>query len=300
MTPPPPLPVVVLRTHVLDAHTDALLAHLSHDLGHDRVFVLFDDSRGGWSKRGPHGAGMHAMRLRSTGTGAHKGFAADVVQDGGGDVVHRRCVLLVDDAQCLAQNPMHDKCYGHDAASWQFWHPETGIVAAHEWLRAIGALGPADHVWFIEYDVRCHGSFAKALARCNEHAGDADFVAMGGGEGQLDMRLQATDPGWCWWPRLTGDIDASAPAPHRVGAFFPLVRVSGRLANLLRSHFGRSTGFCEVYIPTLCAREPGFRCSGMPADAVGSFRYRPIVSHAEWAARVTELPPDDRLYHPIK
>jgi hypothetical protein len=173
------------------------------------------------------------------------------------------------------------------------------MVVAHEWLVRRGVVSADDAVWFVEYDVRCHGSFARAFARCDAdtECRPADFMAMGGGEGQLSLRTYAADPGWCWWGGLEGEI-AKVPNERRVGAFFPLVRISGRMARLLRANFGRSTGFCEVYVPTLCATTDGFVASPLPADAVGQFRYRPVIE--DFDALVAGTPADGRFFHPAK
>ena len=262
--------VCVLRAHVVDESMLELFREMRDDLGADRVFVLFDDTRGGWPRDAvpPELAG---------------------------------CTLVVTDEECIAANTMHDKGYGHDAASWSFWHPETSFVMMHDWLRE--KMDAVDLVWFVEYDVRCNGSFEHVLARCD--AVPADFMACGGGEGQTTLRTGREDPNWCWWPRLDGDIDARVAPADRVGAFFPMVRVSRALVEAIRAQFGRSTGFCEVYVPTLASTTPGLVAAAFPPGSLGQFRYRPMIEPDTWRAFQADTkhrmtPEDARLYHPIK
>ena len=263
---------VVLRAHRIDDAMLGLLAKLRLDLGDDRVYVLFDDTRGGWAK-------------------------------GGGDDVEGLAsrTLRVTDAECLALNSMHDQGYGHDAASWSFWHPETSFVMMHDWLRLRSEAASVDRVWFIEYDVRCHGSFADALAVCDAKA--CDFMACAGGEGQKGdaLRTARADPGWCWWCRVDGAIAERVPTEDRVGCFFPMVRISSALVEALRAEFGKSTGFCEVYVPTLCATTPGLVASAIPGAALADFRYSPTIPQATWDAfeRDGPAPAGSQFYHPI-
>jgi hypothetical protein len=211
---------------------------------------VIDDTRGGWSDA------LEAEREEAAGGGEDRAFA-------------------VSDERCLAMNAMHDRGYGHTAsASWSFWHPETSMVMMHDWLSNHKSLpeNAVDRVWFLEYDVRCSGSFAQALAACDAEVPDADFVACGGGEGQTSLRTFREDPSWCWWPHLSGEIESRVPLSERVGAFFPAVRVSKKLVEALRGEFGKSTGFCEVYVPTLCATTPGLVAAAIPKAALGQYR----------------------------
>jgi hypothetical protein len=147
--------------------------------------------------------------------------------------------LVVDDATCVAVNAMHV----NDRET-----PEASIVMMHDWLRARRA-GPVDYVWFIEHGVRCFD-----LATCDEI--DADFMARGYGCGTEDCS------------RLEGLIAARAPLAERIGASVRIVRVSRAFVEKLRSEFGRSTGSCEVYLPTLCATTPGLIAAAIPSGVL--------------------------------
>ena len=76
-----------------------------------------------------------------------------------------------------------------------------------------------------------------------------------------------------------------------------MVRVSDAMVDAIRRSFGKSTGFCEVYIPTLCATS-GLACKPMPAEVFGTFGYNPKISPDEMAKLSTS--PNNLLYHPVK
>ena len=265
--------ICVLRTHMLDGPTRALLSQLQRDLGADRVFVMFDETRGAWPQAGAP-AGLTACRW-----------------DDGRDL-HARAMLF-DDGECMRVNAMHDRGYGHAKYSWSFWHPETSFVMMHDFALARVA-GGFEYMWVVEYDVRCHGSFAAALGRCDQVA--ADFMAKGGDD-RFELRSGRTDP-WCWWGSLEGEL-AITPIERQLGAFFPVTRVSHAMVEALRAQFGRSTGFCELYFSTLCS-VAGLLAVAMPREVFGHFVYQPSMSNEEYerVKRITLA--DDLLHHPVK
>ena len=284
-------PPVFLRAHSADDGTLRALARLRRDLGRDRVFVLYDATKEQWRpERWPDGTVARAWR--------------DVAACGPGATLPRADALVFSDADCLAMNPMHDRGYGHvDVVSWSFWHAETCVVMCKDFLDTMAV--PLERFWLIEYDVRCHGSMKEALARCDSAGAEcatADFLANGGGEeGRHALREHAQDPGWCWFPHIVGRLAEAAPLERRLGAFFPMVRVSRALVRAAAQEFGRSTGFCEVYLPTLC-RAAGLHAAAMPAELFGVFRYRPEIPEQEFERleAAAAAPPTGLLYHPVK
>ena len=200
--------VCVIRAHALDAPLLECFRRTRADLGIDRVFVLFDNTHGGWTP-----------------------LQTDLAD----------ATLVVDDASCFAINAMHVT----DRET-----PEASIVMMHDWLRARRA-GPVDYVWFVEHGARC---CHHELATCDVI--DADFMAHGcAGEDRS---------------RLEGLIAARAPLAERIGASVRIVRVSRAFVEKLRSEFGRSTGSCEVYLPTLCATTPGLIAAAIPSGVLES------------------------------
>ena len=277
--------VVVLRTHRLDDPEFVnLYERLRTDCGEHRTYVMMDNTKGGWeASRGP----LCAIDL-----------PASLTLDN---------TFLVTDADCVAVNSIHDQGYrgGNTVVSWMFWHPETAFVLCHDWLRAKekeGSCPSFEYVWFVEYDVRCAGSFHDALTICNEIK--SDFMACGTSEGGDRLRFASEDPSWCWFPRLDGEIAKRVQHMDRVGSFFPMVRISTPMSEALKSEFGKSTGFSEVYTSTLAAVTPGLTAKAMPATVLGSFRYSPTITREKWTQieslrkNPTVEPP--LLYHPIK
>lgn len=271
--------VIVLRTHRFDSTILELYEKLRTDCGLHRVFVLFDNTQRTWEQ--------------SQGTWEQsQGFTQENV-------------FLVTDAECSSVNSMHDQGFRcHSDVSWMFWHPETSFVMCHDWLRAKesdGTCPPFDYVWFVEYDVRCTGAFSEAFAVCDSV--DADFMASGRAESKADhLRLASEEPHWCWFPRLDGEIATRAPSEQRVGAFFPMVRFTTRMADTVRGEFGKSTGFCEVYVPTLAALSPGIVSAAIPPSVLGKFQYSPAISREEWAEidGSHDSLSQAQFYHPVK
>ena len=265
--------VIVLRTHkVNDPAILDLFDKLRDACGVNRVYMMFDNTKGAWT-------------------------SSDSNKDTN--------VFLVTDDECTRANSMHNQGFRcHSKVSWMFWHPETSFVLCHDWLRskeADGTCPPFDYVWFVEYDVRCTGRFSEAFAVCDEI--DADFMACGKDDARVDhFRLAKEEPRWCWFPKLDGEIATRAQHADRVGAFFPMVRFSTPMAETVRKEFGKSTGFCEVYVPTLAAFTPGIVSAAMPPSVLGKFQYAPTISREEWENISKSHTPClvSQFYHPIK
>jgi hypothetical protein len=272
--------VYVLRTHKWDADIRRLHEQLVRDLGRAAVYVLYDTTHGAWDQAAAP-EGVTATRL--------EGVTATRLE--GREAAPLATALLVDDAECVRVNPMHNKGFGHTAA-WTFWHPETSAVLMHDFLDARGVA--FDRIWFVEYDVRCHGDFAVPLSACDRI--EADFMAKGRDKG-TELRVGGRDS-WCWWDSITGDLSA-LPLQRRLGVFFPATRFSRAMIEALRGQFGRSTGFCEVYVPTVCLFER-LRLETIPAHVLATFVYQPNMSCADYNRFAESSPPTDLLHHPVK
>ena len=252
--------VYVLRAHILSDTLFELFNKLQHELGEDNVFILYDETRTAWD--------------------TSKAPSSVIVNNDSNAIV-----LIINDVLCLELNSMHDVGYGGTQnVSWSFWHPETAISIMHAWLRQKNQ--EFKYIWFIEYDVECNGDFAIPLKECD--AINADLMAKGQNDG-FDIRDSAVDPGWCWWCRLDGEI-AATPDNARHGIFFPMVRVSDAMVDVIRNNFGKSTGFCEVYSKLIC--------EAMPADVFGCFVYRPTITRYEMEHMSAH--PNNLLYHPVR
>ena len=266
--------VVALRTHKFDAEVRSLYEKLKSDIGADRVYVVYDDTKGAWNPEDAP-AGLKTSRWWESGKEDAR-------------------ALVFNDKECIAINSMHDKGYGHTSkCSWSFWHPETSAVFFHDFLVARNV--PFDAFWFIEYDVRCHGSFKKPIQACD--AIQADFMAKGGDD-RFEFRRGRTDP-WCWWQHIEGELASQVPIADRVGCFFPMTRYSKRFVSALREQFGKSSGFCEVYCSTLCER-CNLVLRPMPSSVFAAFAYQPTISIDSFNQMTRVVPENDLLYHPVK
>lgn len=253
-----PKSVYTLRTHEINDSVKLLYEKLVDDVGQDNVFVLYDATN----------------------------FKLPLDCPISSDKIY-----VVDDSLCLKNNSYHDKGHRSGSASMSFWHPETSFVLMGYWLSLVKKI-EYDYVWFIEYDVYCNGSFARALQKCDKVS--ADFMARGRDNGPENFRVGSVDP-WCWWGELHGEI-AKVPQSNRVGCFLPLVRCSKKMLETMRHQFNKSTGFCEVYMTTLAVKE-NLVAKPVPLEALGIFRYRPTITDEELHAFHG---PTDVLFHPKK
>lgn len=147
------------------------------------------------------------------------------------------------------------------------------------------------YMWFIEYDVFCKGSFKSVLSPCEEI--ESDLLAKGSDTTSEVMTFD-NRKNWCWWNDIFGELGA-VPIELRIGCFLPIVRVSKELLYLLKDNLGKSTGFCEVYIPTLCCA-CGLKYEVIPSYVFGKFQYRPVIFFDD----VINTSEENKLYHPVK
>jgi hypothetical protein len=190
-------------------------------------------------------------------------------------------IIPVCEAVCRRLNPLHRSAK---------YSAEAHVVCASKSIPATFRF-----LWMIEGDVYCHGSIKQCLQPTLRS--DADFLAKPTEEPtQQVFRSPDANPKWPLWRSLQGDI-AKVPLKERKGCFFPIIRCSKHFIELLENNLTKSSGFCEVYFPTLC-RAYGLRLSSLPRGMFGEFCYRPPLS---WEAlQLHASPPDNRLYHPLK
>jgi hypothetical protein len=195
--------------------------------------------------------------------------------------IPRNRIIPVSETVCRQLSPLHRSA--------------LYSAAAHVICASRGVPGTFRFLWFIEGDVYCHGSIKQCLQATLRS--DADFLAKPTGEPtQQVFRTPNANPKWPWWRSLEGDA-AEVPLRERKGCFFPVIRCSKDFVALLERRLADSSGYCEVYFPTLC-HSYGMRLSPLPRSIFGEFRYRPIIS---WEAlQLPASPPDNRLYHPLK
>ena len=200
------------------------------------------------------------------------------------------CVLLVSDQVCAIQNPL---LLGPGAGpnTGSRFRGESHVVLVY---RMFASSLDFEYLWLLEYDIYAHGDINVPLAACD--AIEADFMAKGADDA-FAIRRGSTDPGWAWWGDLYGPDVADLPLECRIGCFYPASRYSRAFLSVLARNLGRNSGFCEVYIPTLCVMH-GLKYAAMPEEAFGEFRYFGPMAPDD--ARFTSTPPDDKLYHPVR
>jgi hypothetical protein len=162
--------------------------------------------------------------------------------------------------------------YRFHVDNWQSVECKLGV------LRGIVHATGAGTAWMIESDVGCDGDIATCLRSVRDRT--SDFMA-------TKVRTRAQDPGWCWWGALAGEI-AAMPMEERLGCFFPVTRYSRAMLDLLWEHRDASSGFCEVYVPSLAARH-GLVVAGLPEHVIGDIG---LETHSALPGRG-----DHRLYH---
>lgn len=259
--------VVVLRTHFWDAHVQRLFNKLTADLGADRVYCIFDAT---------HASPATLSMLGSVAWSRSLDLSQSPAR-----------VVTMTEADCGSINAMH--FVGKPGEVGSKYRGETHNVAMY---RALRSRPDWDYMWVMEYDVHCQGSFAKPLQACDSI--HADFMAKGCDTG-FEVRTGRNDPGWCWWPDRYGPDLSRVPVADLHGCFYPLTRYSRAFLDVLDADLGRNSGFCEVYIPTLCVLS-SLTYRPMPAEVFGTFRFFNPMHPLEFAGK----PADDRLYHPVK
>lgn len=248
--------VYVLRTHVLNPYVQGTFQKMQQQLGAGSVFLLFDATKN------------------------LPGVPAKSWNDPDG-VVKGPAVITITEDDCQRINRLH--LQGREAGSMH--RVEAHVTACYKAIRQ-----PYDYLWFIEYDVYCQ-DFATVVAACNGIS--ADLLTAGNRKHRL--LTVRNKPKWYWWPSLVGEI-AQTPMQQRLGCFFPINRFSVRFLNVIEQNLSKSTGYCEVYFPTL-AKVNGLSVKLMPRWLFATFRYKPNIEK-EKIQRLQKA--DFRLYHPVK
>jgi hypothetical protein len=136
------------------------------------------------------------------------------------------------------------------------------------------------YMWLVESDVYCNGSYRTAFAHAHSLA--HDFLAT-----NVEEYGDNNNHQWVWWDNLKGDI-AGTPRTDQVKSFFPITRFSRAMLAAVTAEYGRSSGFCEVFFPTL-ARKRGLTFASLPAE-MGIIQYDEINSRVPAHT-------DNMLYH---
>lgn len=266
--------VYVLRTHFVDDTLLTCFRKMRADLGDDRVFMLLDST----SVQGAASARMYDEFTV-------KGYANSGRAD----------VFTITEQECSALNPLHAM---HNLPGVRY-RVDTHIGAAAIALASFGSgFGCTDYeyMFMIEYDVACRGDWKRALQACDSV--DADLLAKGGDD-RYAVRNYHECPGWVWWNDVFGRVAEQVPVQERLGCFFPVVRLSKRMLDAVLAEFGHSTGYCEVYLPTLCVAR-GMKYVSLPHECIGIIRFEPNIDIDSQELLVGCRSGVDCLFHPVK
>lgn len=187
-------------------------------------------------------------------------------------------VITINEEDCQTINSLHN--VGEYSGSMH--KVEAQVYACYKAIKQ-----DYDYLWLIEYDVYCN-NFRDALAVCDTI--HADMLT------NIDKaRYRWRNKKWFWWYKLDGEI-SNVSMDERRRCFFPVNRFSKPFLRVIEQNLSKSSGFCEVYFPTLC-NISGLVLKPIPAKLFGIFRYQPVIAAKELAAIKKN---DNRLYHPVK
>jgi hypothetical protein len=260
--------VYILRTHFWNDYVNETYEKLVNAFGVNAVYVLYDVTTK------PHEI-TNAYLLSKT----HMYAPNETLED--------NRVLLYVESMCSEINALHNITNTQPHEIGSFFRCESFITLLHRSLRDVDFR----YMWIMEYDVYCHGNIQIPFEWSN--AIEADFMAKGS-DLSPDIRCGTTHS-WCWWSNLVGEF-SQLPLSHRYGCFFPLTRYSKAFLDVIEKNLGVSSGFCEVYIPTLCVFND-LMYKGIPADAFGEFTFfdPKTVHEIKQKCMIS-----NQWYHPVK
>jgi hypothetical protein len=246
--------VYVIRTHVLNDNVYKMFQKCMHEFGPENTFILYDDTKNKLKN--------HLIPIKRWNEPEPYG----------------PYIVCINEDECDKLNPLHRGAKPDVGGSG--FRAETHLAAITSFISR-----KFDYMWFIEYDVYCHGSLKDALKESNET--HYDFIT-------TKYRTAESEPTWVWWNDLYGTL-SQIPANTRAGCFFPLNRFSRRFLETIIDNLGMSSGFCEIYPATLC-KCYNYSVAEIPIRSLGIFNYRPTIP---WSYFKT-IEHDNKLYHPVK
>jgi hypothetical protein len=196
--------------------------------------------------------------------------------------------ITVSEKDCSNINTLHNK--GKHKGS--LYKIESQIICVWRFLNLNSSiLKKYTDMWYVEYDVHCHGDMKVVLDKCNSVK--ADLLVKGSDKTNI-IRTKQTEPRWVWWNNLEGDI-TKVESTERRGCFLPILRMSSQFLTCLENHLGKSSGFCEVYFPTLC-HVYNMILNVIPDDVFSTFNYKANLSFDV----ISKMKEKNILFHPLK
>jgi hypothetical protein len=187
--------------------------------------------------------------------------------------------MKINEEDCIKIKPLHDKFHLGGSG----YRAEAHIIAITDFINK-----EFKYLWLIEYDVYWEGNIKQIFKSCDNI--ECDFLTKGGDD-RYFVRTTMNSPNWCWWGGLFGEI-SNIPIILRQGCFFPVNRFSNNMIDGIKEQLNRSTGFCEVYFPSLCVYY-GLSYKTFPKNIFGEFCFQPQID----IHNNIEI---NKLYHPLK
>jgi hypothetical protein len=187
-------------------------------------------------------------------------------------------IITIDEDDCQEINSLHNT----GTHSGSMHKVEAHVYACYKKIRQ-----DYDYLWLIEYDVYSNDFKASLSSFDNVYSDMLTKIYTG--------KYSWRNKNWFWWDKLEGEI-SSVPMKQRRRCFFPVNRFSKKFLKVIEQNLSKSSGYCEVYFPTLCYIN-GLVLKSMSSKAFGVYRYQPVISTNE-IEKISSY--DNRLYHPVK
>lgn len=168
---------------------------------------------------------------------------------------YEKNIILVTDQKCKNINPLYKN---------QLITIESSLIIAYNYL--IQNSINFDYLWLIESDVYCDGNYKE----CLNAPVNTDFLATQVQDYYLD------NPDWMHWNSIDGEL-SQLDLNERVRSFFPVTRYNRKFLDIIQSNLGKSSGFCEVYIPTL-AKYNNLTYGNINSDLVCHFEWYKVIN----------------------
>lgn len=140
-------------------------------------------------------------------------------------------IITLTQEEAISMNPLH---------SSMWYSVDTSLAKCEHFFKERHIS--YKYMWFLENDIYCDGNMYTTLQKANGLS--EDFLAIS------VEKQSAANLDWHWWQDLVGRITSHE---ERVKSLFPVTRCSRELVQAVCEELGKSSGYCEVYIPTLAS-----------------------------------------------
>ena len=163
---------------------------------------------------------------------------------------NKEWIILIDHIACIQSNKYHVSMLNN---------VDTSLSLCYTALQSKGVS--FSYLWLIENDVYCNGNWASTLAKQDVQS---DFIATFVEDYSVPSR------NWMHWHNIVGELSC-VPLTERVKSFFPVTVYSHTFLQVIHANISKSSGFCEVYLPTL-AKHNNLKYEKINDNVIGNFR----------------------------